>query len=40
VDADASDTKLRRNLPAWDLTVFGVAGGHRAPAGIFTLTVT
>jgi APA family basic amino acid/polyamine antiporter len=25
VDTDAPDTKLRRNLPAWDLTVFGFA---------------
>jgi APA family basic amino acid/polyamine antiporter len=35
-DTDEPDTKLRRNLSAWDLTVFGVA--VVIGAGIFTLT--
>ncbi|MBN6034510.1 APC family permease [Amycolatopsis sp. 195334CR] len=35
-DTDDPDTKLRRNLSAWDLTVFGVA--VVIGAGIFTLT--
>ncbi|GAB3503498.1 APC family permease [Amycolatopsis cihanbeyliensis] len=35
-DTDEPDTKLRRNLSAWDLTVFGVA--VMIGAGIFTLT--
>ncbi|MBB4688538.1 amino acid permease [Amycolatopsis jiangsuensis] len=35
-DTDEPDTKLRRNLSAWDLTVFGVA--VVVGAGIFTLT--
>ncbi|MEU3273421.1 amino acid permease [Saccharomonospora sp. NPDC006951] len=35
-DTDDPDTKLRRNLSAWDLTVFGVA--VMIGAGIFTLT--
>jgi basic amino acid/polyamine antiporter, APA family len=35
-DTDEPDTKLRRNLTAWDLTVFGVA--VVIGAGIFTLT--
>src|SRR3954453_8492607 len=35
-DTDEPDTKLRRNLGAWDLTVFGVA--VVIGAGIFTLT--
>jgi APA family basic amino acid/polyamine antiporter len=35
-DTDEPDTKLRRNLGAWDLTVFGVA--VMIGAGIFTLT--
>src|SRR2546429_417361 len=36
-DTDEPDTKLRRNLSTWDLTVFGVA--VVIGAGIFTLTV-
>jgi len=35
-DTDEPETKLRRNLSAWDLTVFGVA--VVIGAGIFTLT--
>src|SRR3989440_8854028 len=35
-DTDAPDTKLRKDLTAWDLTVFGVA--VVIGAGIFTLT--
>nr|WP_042195539.1 amino acid permease [Kibdelosporangium sp. MJ126-NF4]CEL22075.1 Amino acid permease [Kibdelosporangium sp. MJ126-NF4]CTQ92856.1 Amino acid permease [Kibdelosporangium sp. MJ126-NF4] len=35
-DTDEPDTKLRKNLTAWDLTVFGVA--VVIGAGIFTLT--
>ncbi|PXY21085.1 amino acid permease [Prauserella muralis] len=35
-DTDEPDTRLRRNLSAWDLTVFGVA--VMIGAGIFTLT--
>src|SRR5947199_924650 len=35
-DTDEPETKLRRNLGAWDLTVFGVA--VVIGAGIFTLT--
>ncbi|SDU84800.1 amino acid permease [Gordonia westfalica] len=35
-DTDEPDTKLRRDLTAWDLTVFGVA--VVVGAGIFTLT--
>ncbi|MQA10103.1 MAG: amino acid permease [Pseudonocardiaceae bacterium] len=35
-DTDEPDTKLRRNLTTWDLTVFGVA--VVIGAGIFTLT--
>ncbi|GAB3566973.1 amino acid permease [Amycolatopsis endophytica] len=35
-DTDEPDTRLRRNLSAWDLTVFGVA--VVIGAGIFTLT--
>ena len=35
-DTDEPDTKLRRNLSTWDLTVFGVA--VVIGAGIFTLT--
>src|SRR4051812_35444994 len=35
-DTDEPGTKLRRNLSAWDLTVFGVA--VVIGAGIFTLT--
>ena len=35
-DTDEPDTKLRRNLSAWDLTVFGVS--VVVGAGIFTLT--
>ncbi|MFC0314011.1 amino acid permease [Gordonia phosphorivorans] len=35
-DTDEPDTKLRRELTAWDLTVFGVA--VVVGAGIFTLT--
>jgi APA family basic amino acid/polyamine antiporter len=35
-DTDEPDTKLRRDLSAWDLTVFGVA--VVIGAGIFTLT--
>lgn len=35
-DTDDPDTKLRRNLSTWDLTVFGVA--VVIGAGIFTLT--
>ncbi|MEC3982774.1 amino acid permease [Amycolatopsis sp. H20-H5] len=35
-DTDDPETKLRRNLSAWDLTVFGVA--VVIGAGIFTLT--
>jgi APA family basic amino acid/polyamine antiporter len=35
-DTDEPDTRLRRNLGAWDLTVFGVA--VVIGAGIFTLT--
>ncbi|SFP34442.1 basic amino acid/polyamine antiporter, APA family [Amycolatopsis arida] len=35
-DTDEPDTKLRRNLSAWDLAVFGVA--VMIGAGIFTLT--
>jgi APA family basic amino acid/polyamine antiporter len=35
-DTDAPETRLRRNLSAWDLTVFGVA--VVIGAGIFTLT--
>nr|WP_225954108.1 amino acid permease [Kibdelosporangium phytohabitans] len=35
-DTDEPDTRLRRNLTAWDLTVFGVA--VVIGAGIFTLT--
>ncbi|MBW4716245.1 amino acid permease [Saccharothrix obliqua] len=37
-DTDHPDTKLRRNLTAWDLTVFGVA--VVIGAGIFTLTAS
>src|SRR5689334_6952010 len=36
VDTDDPDTKLRKDLTAWDLTVFGVA--VVIGAGIFTLT--
>jgi basic amino acid/polyamine antiporter, APA family len=36
VDTDHPDTKLRKDLTAWDLTVFGVA--VVIGAGIFTLT--
>ncbi len=35
-DTDEPDTRLRRNLGAWDLMVFGVA--VMIGAGIFTLT--
>ena len=35
-DTDEPDTKLRKDLTAWDLTVFGVA--VVIGAGIFTLT--
>ncbi|WP_345494612.1 amino acid permease [Nocardia callitridis] len=35
-DTDEPDTKLRRDLTAWDLTIFGVA--VVVGAGIFTLT--
>ncbi|MFC4000385.1 amino acid permease [Prauserella oleivorans] len=35
-DTDEPDTRLRRNLSAWDLTVFGVT--VMVGAGIFTLT--
>jgi basic amino acid/polyamine antiporter, APA family len=35
-DTDVADTKLRKDLTAWDLTVFGVA--VVIGAGIFTLT--
>ena len=35
-DTDEPDTKLRRDITAWDLTVFGVA--VVVGAGIFTLT--
>jgi APA family basic amino acid/polyamine antiporter len=35
-DTDEPDTKLKKNLGAWDLTVFGVAVA--VGAGIFTLT--
>ncbi|PRX49046.1 amino acid/polyamine/organocation transporter (APC superfamily) [Prauserella shujinwangii] len=35
-DTDEPDTRLRKNLSAWDLTVFGVA--VMIGAGIFTLT--
>ncbi|HEV7909381.1 MAG TPA: amino acid permease, partial [Pseudonocardiaceae bacterium] len=37
-DTDEPDTKLRRDLTAWDLTVFGVA--VVVGAGIFTLTAS
>ena len=37
-DTDEPDTKLRKDLTAWDLTVFGVA--VVVGAGIFTLTAT
>ena len=35
-DTDLAETKLRKDLTAWDLTVFGVA--VVIGAGIFTLT--
>ncbi|MGW4719571.1 amino acid permease, partial [Nocardia sp. NPDC004260] len=35
-DTDEPDSKLRKDLTAWDLTVFGVA--VVVGAGIFTLT--
>ena len=37
-ETDEPDTKLRKDLSSWDLTVFGVAVAVVVGAGIFTLT--